>query len=191
MDQRFASDWAYVEAAVPDLKEYLLSDQLYWQLPFKADPLHGINITTLTPGNLLLALKRLQALDLDVSSQNRLDAHLEQVGQVREQWKSAWSRKAAQELSARLNQWQNFLQDYFENPKRHASEYRSAVRNRAIIDLLTPDMVDLPDSFGVALQSFDQRLKRAISENGRFVWEAQLEKVFPPRDFWYLYTGMD
>jgi hypothetical protein len=49
-------DRAYLEAGIPELEDYLLSDELYWPISAR-----GHNLPRLTIGGLLLANDRLEA----------------------------------------------------------------------------------------------------------------------------------
>jgi hypothetical protein len=61
MMQLMLKDWAFAHAAVEDLQAYLLSRELYWPLSPQKEERAAGQLLTLTPGNLLLSLKKLAA----------------------------------------------------------------------------------------------------------------------------------
>lgn len=106
-------DLHFLEVAIPELKDYLLSDILFWPL--------GAKQPRLTIGGLLLAQRRLRAQHLGVQFHPKIAA-------LREKWHAAWERKAAKEVNARLDLWRNYLNDYRSNPESHAINYRQIGR---------------------------------------------------------------
>jgi hypothetical protein len=164
-------DLRFLKEAVPQLQEYLLSNEMYW-------PLSG-SLPRLTPGSLLLTLARLHA-DSAVDIQ-RLDA---QVGIVRTKWRAALEKKAARELANRLRLWSQFLSDYIDAPEQNLESYRTEVRGRVILQLLLQELPDVPEK--KALADLDGILKARLIP-GEFLWDPHLQSVFPSSDFWFLY----
>ncbi len=167
MNQPQYDHW-FLEEALPQLQDYLLADELYWAL--------GGNLPRLTPGNLLLALTRLDAVDPDSAwtLRTKLDA-------LQTQWRSAWEKKIARETESRLRLWSQFLaeQAHAEGPNR--AHYAASVRERVILQLLncaSPHLTEL-DS-----------LLRARFQPGGFVWEAAYQGKFPASEFWFLYGSL-
>lgn len=161
-------DRRFLEEALPQLQDYLLADELYWAL--------GGNLPRLTPGNLLLALTRLRAADLDsaLNLRQKLDA-------IQTQWRSAWERKTALETASRLRLWSQFLTEQARDEGLHRAHYAASVKERVILQLLqcqAPQLAEL-DS-----------LLRARFQPGRFVWGAEYQSVFPEGEFWFLYGSM-
>ena len=164
-------DLRFLKEAVPQLQDYLLSNEMYW-------PLSG-SLPRLTPGSLLLTLARLHA-DSAVDIQ-RLDA---QVAIVRTKWRAALEKKAARELANRLRLWSQFLSDYIDAPDQNLESYRTEVRGRAILQLLLAELPDAPES--KALADLDDVLRSRLVP-GEFLWEPELQSIFPSSDFWFLY----
>ncbi len=75
-------DQKYLETALPELKNYLLSDTLYY--PMGQPP-------RLTIGGLLLAQKRLRAGNYGTHLFPKLDS-------VKTKWYAAWTKKAVREI---------------------------------------------------------------------------------------------
>lgn len=161
-DQRFLSD------AIPQLKDYLLSNDIFWNLG--SDP-------QMTLGNLLLAEK-----SLDASGQLQAD-DAKQIAAHKKEWRTAWEKKAEKEFNSRLRQWGQYLAELGENPSRHAAHYRSDVRNRVLLELLAAEAPGLSHH----LASLDTVLKR-LTMSGDFVWDSELESEFSKGKFWFLYV---
>jgi hypothetical protein len=164
MSQPQQDRW-YVEEALPQLQKYLLGDELYWAL--------GGNLPRLTPGNLLLALKRLEAVDphLAWTLRGKLDS-------IQTQWRSAWQKKAARETESRLRLWSQFLSEQARDEGPHRAHYAASVRERVILQLLKCSAPQLAELDG---------LLRAHFQPGEFVWQPLYQGVFPENEFWFLY----
>ncbi len=170
-------DWAFIRAALPELRRYLLSEELFWPL--------GGQQPRLTPGNLLLARQRLAAWAQSPAQ----EAELQRWDQALEvevlRWPVAWEKKVAHEFASRLRQWRNYLEDYRRAPDEQAAYYPYEVHLRVILDLLSEETrLDATDR-GL-LAGLDTQL-RAAFRPGDFVWDAALQVAFPAADFWYLY----
>ncbi|NQU30215.1 MAG: hypothetical protein HQ525_06070 [Anaerolineae bacterium] len=160
-------DLHFLEVAIPELKDYLLSDILFWPL--------GAKQPRLTIGGLLLAQRRLRAQHLGVQFHPKIAA-------LREKWHAAWERKAAKEVNARLDLWRNYLNDYRSNPESHAINYRHEVRWRVMLELLLTDIsADL-----IELTTVDELLKGKLVPD-KFIWKANLENQFSQDQYWFLY----
>ncbi len=110
--QSMLKDWAFAHAAVEDLQVYLLSGELYWPLsPLKEERAAG-QLLTLTPGNLLLSLKKLAAAAWKGEQQMQVGDLFQQLDAVRRQWRSAWLQKTQREFPARIKLWQDYLADF-------------------------------------------------------------------------------
>lgn len=174
----------FLEEALPQLQEYLLGDELYWAL--------GGNLPRLTPGNLLLALARLEAVDPDSAwaLRGKLDA-------IQAQWRSAWEKKTARETESRLRLWSQFLTEQAHDEGPHRAHFAASVRERVILQLLsrgssrygfaTRPAAQSPK--GETLAELDGLL-RARFQPGGFAWEAVYQGVFPESEFWFLYGSL-
>lgn len=164
-------DLTFVRESIPQLQEYLLSNELYW-------PLSG-SLPRLTPGSLLLALMRMQATN-PLEAQ-RMESHLEVV---RNKWRSAWEKKEGREATNRLRLWSQYLSDTLSAPDQNMESYKTEVRGRAILQILLRDLPDAPERAAVA--DLDARL-RSRFVSGDFTWEKEVQAAFPRADFWFLY----
>ncbi len=184
----FENDWLFMQAAVPGLQDYLLSRDLYRPLPLPPRAPREAQIPQLTIGSLLLSQARLSALALDPACQSDLAGYRQTIADVREEWRSNWSRKAGQEFPSRLRQWGQYLHDLRGDPLAHVSSYQNEVRQRAILRLLKAELLE-----GLPQNEIDQAdlvdgVLRGLSRPGPFVWEPEVEPAFPREAFWFLYV---
>lgn len=180
----FESDWAFLRAALPDLRDYILSNDVYYTLR----PVSGARIPQLTIGNLLLSQARLSSLNLQPQQEDELAKIAQGIHQVREEWRANWGMKAGKEFTSRLNLWQQYIRELRGDTQRSGGSYPSEVRARAILRLLTADLTQpLSTSDQEMLTMLDQIL-RGITKPGPFVWEQELEDGFPAEGFWFLYV---
>ena len=167
-------DRPYLKAAFEVLEDYLKSDALYWPLDVRP-PKGAPPYPQLTVGNVLLALRRQEALGGVGDFPLRLRA-------LKGQWGAHWQQKAAREAQARLRQWRNYLQETTDR----APYYHYEVRERVILALLAEDLGSLPPEVAAALNTLDGVL-RGVFREGAFVWADALQTVFPREPFWFLY----
>ena len=180
------ADWAFLRAAMPDLRKYVLSNELYWS----ARAVGGARIPQLTIGNLLLAQARLSAADLTAPEKEERASLAGQARAVREEWRANWGQKAAREFGSRLNLWQQYLRELRGDPRAQDRYYAREVRNRAILQLLAPEALpDIPNSEKEQLAMLDT-LARGLTRPGAFVWEEALQRGFPVQEFWFLYVAL-
>jgi len=167
-------DRAYLEAGVPELERYLLSDELYW--PINA---RGYNLPRLTIGGVLLTKQQLKARG------ERIEQLMAQLDGVRSKWRVAWETKASREFGARMRLWSNYLTDYRQNPEGYADAYPHEVRYRVMLHLLMAE-IHVPPSEQEALAKLDSLL-RANLTTGEFIWKSDLQGGFPREVYWFLY----
>ncbi len=158
----------FVHEAVGQLKDYLLSDEVYWNLG--SDP-------QLTLGNLLMAVAYLRAVGkLPEADAARLD-------ELHKEWKSAWEKKAGREFASRMRLWMQYLNELSDHPDRHADYYAAEVRVRALLELLADEAPGLRGQ----LAAPDSKLK-ALTVSGDFVWNAAAKAAFPKGKYWFLWV---
>lgn len=179
-------DWNFLRAALPDLQEYLLSDKLYWPLSGRVGE-RGESVLQLTPGNLLLALKRLRSFPWPAARAEELEKLADAFHQTRDRWLSNWRRKVEKELPVRLKRWAEFLGESGKSGTRDLPVYRYEVRIRVILQLLLDELVNISTPSIEQIRHLDLRL-RAVTQVGEFVWQPELADGFAAEDFWYLYV---
>lgn len=165
-------DIQFLTESLPQLQDYLLSNELYW-------PLSG-SLPRLTLGSLLLALARTEVIQPESAEKYR-----QQVEIVRVKWRTAWEKKAAREMANRLRLWSQFLLEYYVSAlEQNADLYPAEARGRAILQLLLREVPDAPEI--ASLAELDAILKPRLAA-GSFLWENKLQAAFPESDFWFLY----
>jgi hypothetical protein len=170
-------DLAYLQAGIPEIKEYLLSKEIYWPLTAR-----GFQLPRLTIGGLLLAQTRLMGINRHLEQFNL------QLESVRTAWQVAWGKKAGQEFKARIGLWKAYLMDYQYAPEQHADAYPYEVRLRVMLHLLGEELSDQPDEQQV-LPQLDKILHRSLVQS-MFIWAEYLQKAFPAEVYWYLYGNL-
>ncbi len=172
-----AQDRSFFEAGIPELRDYLLSEQLYWKLSSSA------SLPMLTVGGLLLARKRLES-----AGPRDLEALDAEMHRLHAGWPAAWERKIRHELRARTGLWHTFLADYRHSPEEHAGEYPRQVSWRVMIHLLLQELEALPPE-AEALTELDRILRFSFIPGG-FVWDASLQPLFPRDPYWFLHGNL-
>ena len=167
-------DRAYLEAGIPEIESYLLSDELYWPISAR-----GHDLLRLTIGGLLLAKTRL------VARGERIEALSSALEAVRSKWRVAWESKAGREFQSRFGLWNNYLKDYRQNPEGQADAYPHEVRNRVILQSLQTELPEgLPER--EALSALDGVVRNSLSP-ADFIWEPDIQSGFPRDEYWFLY----
>jgi hypothetical protein len=164
-------DLLFLTESLPQLQDYLLSNELYWPL--------NASLPRLTLGAVLLALARVSASQPEEAEKLR-----GQLETIHSKWRVAWEQKSARETANRLRLWSSFVSDYRNAPDQHADFYPQEVRGRVILQLLLAEAPDAPEKS--ALADLDTMLKSRLV-SGNFVWNAALQVAFPKNDFWFLY----
>lgn len=155
-----------------ELEEYLSSTVILWRLKGSIPPL--------SPGNLMLAMKRV-CLGIDTE----LDQAIHHVQMIIEQRRAAWEKKIKAELPMRMRQWRSIVEEILEYGAIDPS-YQYNVRVRVILALLM-DALRFPDKqLSEKLIQMDEKLNQIAVIDG-FVWNEELEKSFPQEYYPFLY----
>jgi hypothetical protein len=95
----------------------------------------------------------------------------------------------AREVKARLDALNWFLDDAAADPKRARGEYPFEIRNRQRIEVIMRELGgDLTPELKQQLQRVDGRIRTVAQPTG-FIWDSQLEPIYPHDSFWYLYVN--
>lgn len=183
----YESDWAYLQVALPDLKDYLLSKDLYRSLRLVHKP-GSAQAPQLTLGNLMFSLAAVAAQPLNSHQSAELSALKGQVDAVRSEWRSNWGLKAAKEFSSRLNLWQQYMRELRGDPRGQAPFYATEVRQRAFLELLRPEILEAIPAHEEDQVIMLDNLLRGMTRPGPFVWEPDLQSAFPSSVYWFLYV---
>jgi len=168
-------DTSLLHSASDELSDYLTSPIIEWNI--------NSSRLVLTPGRVLLALKRLSAVSINDPEISRL---IELIIKQIDTKKVLWQKKIDLEIPRRLRVWENALKDYREEGLDLS--YTAQVVNRTILHLLEKEAYSLPLSFEAHLQTLDAEL-RTLLIPGDFVWDEALKVVFPDTDYWFLYSA--
>jgi hypothetical protein len=183
-------DLKIAEAITADLKDYLLSDVLYMELPRRG--MFGQQYPHGSVGGLVFRLDMLLTLRdrLSPEQQARFQTAREKANDLLHHWAVQVEQKAVREIGARLRTWANFLEDSDRDARSTNSEYAVQVESRVIIEYLRNLVGSLmTDELRDQLNAADRRLNRG-SGDGDFVWDAALQDAFPEDRFPWLYLHL-
>ena len=172
------NDWVFLGLSAEELKNYILSEQIFWQL--------SPNRERFTIGNLKLAEKKLSASVLNPAEKIQLEKQINIFQEIRSVWKTNWNEKAKNEWLTRMNLWRQYFNDLRLDKENNIWNYASEVRIRVILQLLESDMGEIELHHKSNLNSLDSLL-RSISRESAFVWDEMYIEAFPKEEFWYLY----
>jgi len=183
-----AVDLAIAQAMADELEEYLINDDLF--RPVVAHMPVGDMRLTMTGASLLSRLHRLAA-DRDaltLEQQQQLDALQAQVAATVNSLKTRFHERLQREMKARLNSLQWFLDDCAEGVQSCKANFPFEMRHRQRIEEILKELGDdVPAELMKRLQSIDQRIQR-LARPSDFIWDPELEHVFPRVPYWYLYV---
>ena len=181
----FDHELRYIQAAVSQLENYLLSDDLY--RPIGVTSGYGEKpYPALTIGNLLIAEIRAKGFEKSSAEGKKLRQVQAQLDRIRTQWSAAWQVKVKQEMRARVELWANFLDDYREKSETNFDRYPYEVGRRVMIQILSAQDDAVSSQLSALIQGLDRYLKSVIREDD-FLWDPPLQSVFPRDPYWYLY----
>jgi transketolase len=174
----YSQNLHFLKAGLEQLKEYLLSTEIFWNASLPA------NYPQFTLGNLLLAAAELQAASESMAAEsNQWRELLAELAKQKKEWRTNWERKAQKEFGARLRQWVQYVDEMVQNSSRPPAHYKTDVRVRALLELLA---AEAPALWG-QLASPDARLKRIVGD-GDFIWEEDVKGAFPKNKYWFLWV---
>ncbi len=189
MDTNVTYEFEYLNHSLEELKSYLLSDELFWPITERSSS--GGEFLRLTIGNVLLSMKKLDALKkgghLSPGQQVELGQIEQAVETTRQQWQVAWEKKAEREFKSRLAQWGNLLRDIKQDFEVQAAYYPHEVRLRVLMELLSEGEVEIEE---YDLAPLDNYIKARL-KGSEFIWAGELEPGFPKDVFWYLYGSLN
>lgn len=183
-------DLRIVEATVSDLKDYLLSDQVYWSLSSRGSMQNPFPKGTL--GGLLFRRALLDALrgQLAPRQWERFAEARAESEETLHHWSIQAEQKAGREVAARTRTWASFVEEAAGDPQRHNAEYGSQAEGRTVIAFLQQFAAGAVEPITQSqLAAADRDLER-ISHRGDFVWHASLKPVFPEDMFGWLYVTL-
>jgi hypothetical protein len=178
-------DLGYIQAGLDVLEKYLLSDEVFW--PLAANPPKGeAEYPRLTLDGLLLAKARLCAYQVTIHQKAQVERIAHELELNRSKWRMAWEKKAGECYRVRIRLWQDYLEEYKDNPVDNSNRYTYIVRYRAMLDLVQDELRQQNTAQAILLASLDGYLKSVIVP-AVFIWDAAIQAGFPPEKYWYLY----
>jgi hypothetical protein len=183
-------DLAIAESSVSDLKEYLLSDQVFWSLSAHGPARSPFPKGTL--GGLLFRLAMLDALPgaLTPDQWERLEAARHTSDELLRQWGVQAEDKAMREAANRTRTWKSFLDEASLEPPRFHAEYAHQVEGRVCIaSLMAFAGRAIEGATRDLLTAADKRLLQ-ISTDGEFVWDEAIRDAFPRDRYPWLYARL-
>jgi len=178
-------DWLVLHSAAQELQDYLLSNQIHWPVADKASS----DKVNLTPGMILLGLKRMDAFALTPGQREELKLLTLHILSMRKRWEANWKKKAQKEFGLRIQLWKNYLHDLVRDPFESTPFFSRQVYLRVILQLLIPDMEIQERELMDTLSLLDDEL-RSISTPGPFVWENEIENGFSTQEYWFLFLSL-
>ncbi|MFC2028569.1 hypothetical protein ACFLTX_01445 [Chloroflexota bacterium] len=169
-------DLRYFKTGVAHLDDYLLANELFWNLP-------GLSMLTL--GGLYLAEVHLQTTPLNDDERKIFTSTLQKMELISLKWRVAWEKKIRWEITSRLNLWQNYLADYWSAPEDHGEYYVREVRWRVMLQLLSDNLSGNYKERNI-LRVLDDRLRKSFIP-GVFIWSSELSELLDDQSFWFLY----
>ncbi|MCL4560822.1 MAG: hypothetical protein M1281_09435 [Chloroflexi bacterium] len=175
----------YIQDGADEIEKYLISTGTYGQ----ALGYPGKDLTRLSLGGLLLIQKRVDGFNFPHTQRMRVEAANQRIAEARDRWRGHWQQKAERELKERLSLWSSYLADYFLDPGEYFQEYAQRVQWRVMVQLLEGEAAHPLNEVQQSLSGLDLRLQSALLP-GPFIWESDVEKAFPVKEFWYLYGSL-
>lgn len=167
------------------LEDYVRGDSVYGSVGgmFAGDQ----SLPSLTIGNLLLRLRRLNALASLLSADQKaaFDAAKVEHDRVRKEWTVHYTQKASDEVHARLRSLSTFVGECEDAPEACADAYLPEALRRTVVQEIVdavPEAAQRDD-----LSKSDSAL-RGLTESRDFLWDAALANIYPQSKFWWLYA---
>ena len=175
-------DLKEVKAMVDNLIPYIYEDELYGKIT--------IDSARLTPGSILLRMRRLSAVRDQMNSNQaaQYEKFNAQNEAVRKEWGVAYGKKMVQEAESRLRDLETYINECKEDPKLCANAYNpEALRRTIVAEIIAALSPDIDNKALISkIRSVDGGLRRNIREVP-FIWAQTLQPAYPHDSFWWLY----
>ncbi len=190
-DYNIFDDLNELKRMIGSLENYLKGRDLYGSVG--GGFLTGGSTPSLTPGAVLLRLRRLEALrgELDDDWQNTLDELRERHARIREENEARYVDRMEREAHSRLDSMQRFFEECARDPESCAQNYGPEVLRRTITQeiLLAMEIDDIHSAeLDDKVKVVDRKLRVQV-KNSDFVWDEQLKPVYPKETFWWMYMS--
>ncbi len=150
------------------------------------------DLPKLTIGGLLMRLHRLALLDnlLSDEQRERLATAQQQVDSVKQEWLVAYTNKTTDELTMRINEWNQFLNEGRQNQDECREMYPAMVEKRVMAQVLANEARELnalTPEIEKRLNGIDSQLQ-GYFKAGSFVWDQRLQGTYPQDQYGFLYV---
>ena len=179
-------DLREAEAMVAGLETYLRGERLYGSVgggfSFQRMP-------ALTAGALELRLRRLQLL-AGGTAPGRVDDLRRQRDATVAEWPLHYRRKLLREAHSRLDTMGRYLQDMAGDPAQAARNWQPELLRRSIVEELRKVLAregSPEEALEAQVRQGDALMLAIADEPCNFLWDPQLEPVYPEPDFPWLY----
>jgi hypothetical protein len=166
-----------------NLTPYLYEGEMYGYL--------AGDLPKLTLGGLLLRLYRLSRLDeiLTADQQKMVQEAQANFEAQTSQWAVHYEDKLRHELRSRIDAFNHYLNECFEDSQGCTANYPSQAEKRTMVEHLKTEAENhdaLTHELGARLGGVDQKLRQQFQES-EFIFDERLKSVYPREHFWWLY----
>ena len=184
-----AVDLAVLAAENDELQDYIVGNDLYRTVHVRTP--EGDQTVQMSGGDVLTHIFRLagEAERLTPDQQRRFTTVRTAAEQTIYSLRTRFHALLNREVKARLDALNWFLDDAVADPKRARSEYPFEIRNRQRVEVILRELgSDLLPELKQQLARVDGRI-RVVAQPTGFIWDSQLEPIYPQNPFWYLYVN--
>mgnify|MGYP001279756330 CR=1 FL=1 len=183
-------DLKEARAMAQSLEDYVRGSELYGRAG--GGFFSFSRMASLTVGALLMRLRRLRAFWEQLTPEQReiLQAAENQHEQTRREWRRHYDEKMVREAHSRLDAMQHFFEECRDDPKLCARVYLPEALRRTIVQELwhAIDEAGIPNNdLAAKMRRVDASLRR-YTQSDDFLWDAQLQEVYPRDIYWWLYA---
>ncbi|MFZ4814340.1 MAG: hypothetical protein ACOYL5_07385 [Phototrophicaceae bacterium] len=185
------NDLTDLEQMVRALPNYLRGNQLYGSIG--GGFFTGGNAPSLTVGAILLRMRRIEALTAHLSDRTR-----QSFATTKTEHQAIYTKQSTlyqqwmlREASSRLDAMTTFFEECRQSGENCPRIYPPEVLRRTIVQEICNALTE----FGVQsaelttkANGIDRRLRGMLRPTA-FVWDAQLEPVYPATSFWWMYMA--
>ncbi len=184
-------DLGEARAMAEGLESYVRGGQLYGTVNDGGMFSTVDDMPSLTIGALLLRLRRLQALERQMTPEQKAILTEIEAGHdaVRSDWQEHYRGMLHNEAGARLRSLEAYLAECDGSPDTCAGDYLPEALRRTMLQEIADALhryhlpeIDLPKT----LRDRDVQLRR-FTEPSDFIWDAALRVAYPQDKFWWLY----
>jgi hypothetical protein len=181
-----------LEKMVGAFRGYLKGSELYGSVT-GGFLMGNSGMPSITVGAIQMRVRRLNVLynQLDTKRQGQVHQSVQQYERIAHELEDAYQDKVLHEVNSRLDAMTTFFEECRQEPKTCPRIYQPEVLRRTIVQELVTLMDERrweSEELTVKLRKTDKRLRGYLQESD-FVWDKQLESVYPKADFWWMWMA--